>query len=85
MAAVETDLLDLADRLQGRVKFYPVGDPHRRLLETTFHTLRELAQDTMYGLHVSGGSMSAELVESWLNDHGVKLTKKQSEIQGPNG
>ena len=43
MTANGTDVLDLADRIQGRVRFYPVGDPHRRLLETTFAALRSIA------------------------------------------
>ena len=69
MTANGTDVLDLADRIQGRVRFYPVGDPHRRLLETTFATLRSIA----------GGesSLTAELVQDWLRDQGVTLTKTQ--------
>ena len=66
-----TDILDLADKIQGRVKFYHVGDPHRRLLETTFATLRSLAGGE--------GSMTAESVQDWLHERGVKLTKKQLE------
>ena len=69
MTANGTDILHLADRIQGRVRFYPVGDPHRRLLETTFATLRSIA----------GGesSLTAELVQDWLRDQGVTLTKTQ--------
>ena len=46
MAVSKAEVLDLADKLQGRVKFYHVGDPHRKLLETTFGTLRTIADTT---------------------------------------
>ena len=69
MVANGTDILHLADRLQGRVRFYPVGDPHRRLLETTFTTLRSIAGEESL--------LTAELVQDWLKDQGVNLTKYQ--------
>ena len=69
MTANGTDILHLADRIQGRVRFYPVGDPHRRLLETTFATLRAIAGEESL--------LTAELVQDWLRDQGVTLTKTQ--------
>jgi len=69
MTANGTDILHLADRIQGRVRFYPVGDPHRRLLETTFTTLRSIAGEESL--------LTAELVQDWLKDQGVTLTKTQ--------
>ena len=69
MTANGTDILHLADRIQGRVRFYPVGDPHRRILETTFATLRSIAGEESL--------LTAELVQDWLKDQGVTLTKTQ--------
>ena len=76
MAVSKAEVLDLADKLQGRVKFYHVGDPHRRWLETTFGTLRTIA-DTK-------SCLTAESVQNWLQDQGIKLTKKQLEKMDQN-
>ena len=74
MTANGTDILHLADRIQGRVRYYPAGDPHRRLLETTFATLRSIAGEESL--------LTAELVQDWLKDQGVTLTKTQLKTLG---
>ena len=77
MTANGTDVLDLADRIQGRVRFYPVGDPHRRLLESTVAALRSIADGE--------SSLTAESVQDWLRDQGVTLTKTQLKTLGLDG
>jgi len=76
MAVSKAEVLDLADKLQGRVKFYHVGDPHRKLLQVAMATLRDIA--------TTKSCLTAESVQNWLQDQGIKLTKNQLEKMDQN-
>ena len=81
--------LDLAARLRGRCKFYPVGDPHRRLLEACMAAFEQLADGHFDGngelcicedSSVPDDVFMAASVQEWLLENGVKLTPKQKRI-----
>lgn len=65
------DASDVAEKLRGRIKFFPVGDPDRNLLVKSYLVIEEL--------------LTAKSVQGWLQERGVKLTKTQLEKLGLDG
>jgi len=71
MVANGLDALDVAEKLRGRRKFFPIGDPDRNLLVMAYTAIEEL--------------LTAESIQERLQDQGVKLTKTQLEKLGLGG
>jgi len=65
------DASDVAEKLRGRIKFFPVGDPDRNLLVKSYLVIEEL--------------LTAESVQGWLQERGVRLTPKQRKTLGLDG
>ena len=72
------DASDVAEKLRGRVKFFPVGDPDRNLLVKSYTVIETF-------LDGFESSLTAESVQGWLQDQGVKLTKAQLTKLGLDG
>ena len=66
MAVKELSASDVAEKLRGRVKFFPIGDPDRNLLVKSYTVIEEL--------------LTAESVQDWLQARGVNLTPRQRKI-----
>ena len=75
-----SEVLDVAEQLRGRVKFYHVGDPHRNLLVKAVAAIENL-----WNSQPTEVPVSPETVQEWLQDQGVKLTKAQLTKLGLDG
>ena len=80
---VASELIDLAENVKGRLKFYTHGSPERRLLQNCHDALSEAATalespTIVHEIVV----LDAEMVRDWLSDQGVNLTVRQRRILG---
>ena len=64
-----TNGIDIVEQLRGRMKFFQVGDPVRRDMQTACEV-------------IEGQRLTAISVRAWLEGRGVKLTPKQRQTLG---
>ena len=76
-----TDGVGVVEQLQGRMKFYHVGDPVRRDMRRACDTINELLNVQLEG-GLRGTTHTAASVAEWLGDRGIKLLPWQRKKLG---
>tara|TARA_B100000949_G_scaffold220149_2_gene219886 strand:- start:343 stop:609 length:267 start_codon:yes stop_codon:yes gene_type:complete len=74
--------LEIAEKLQSSAKFFPVGDPHRKMLVSGSTTIKKLLETSPpeTPLDVVEAEYTADGVDAWLRERGVNLTSRMRRI-----